>query len=385
MRERVVIVGGGIGGLALALALWRRGIEAPVYEAAPELRAVGAGISLQPNALQVLDRLGVAERVVAEGGDLARAELRDARAGVLLAADMREDARRFGWGTLAIHRGRLQQALLASLPAGSVHLGRECREVLPEDGGGGARVRFADGGEVEADVVVGADGAHSRMREVVAPGARLRYSGQSSYRAVLPFALPPGLERVAWEVWGPGCRFGFSGIGHGEVYWYATLDAPAGGRDASAAKARRRLDAMAMPFPAPVPELIAATDAERVIRTDMYDLPPLPAWHRGRVVLLGDAAHATTPNLGQGGAQAIEDAYVLAEQLAACPRPEDAFAAYRRIREPKARMVVERSRRLGRLVHLRGPLARGLRNAAMRLTPAGFARRQMEALYTLDY
>jgi 2-polyprenyl-6-methoxyphenol hydroxylase-like FAD-dependent oxidoreductase len=383
MRERVVIVGGGIGGLTLAIALRRRGIAAPVFEAAPELRAVGAGISLQPNALQVLDRLGVAERVVAEGGDLARAELRDIRAGVLLAADMREAARRFGWGTLAIHRGRLQQALLASLPAGSVRLGRECLGVVPGDGC--ARVRFADGGEVEADVVVAADGAHSRVREAVAPGARLRYSGQSSYRAVLPFALPPGLEEVAWEVWGPGCRFGFSGIGHGEVYWYATLDAPPGGRDASAAETRRRLDAMAAPFPAPVPELIAATDPERVIRTDMYDLPPLPAWHRGRVVLLGDAAHATTPNLGQGGAQAIEDAYVLAEQLASHPHPEDAFAAYQRIREPRARMVVDRSRQLGRVVHLRGPLARALRNAAMRLTPAGVARRQMEALYTLSY
>jgi 2-polyprenyl-6-methoxyphenol hydroxylase-like FAD-dependent oxidoreductase len=383
MSERVVIVGGGIGGLALAIALRRRGIEAPVYEAAPELRAVGAGISLQPNALQVLDRLGVAERVAAEGGDLARAELRDVRAGVLLAADMRDAARRFGWGTLAIHRGRLQQVLLASLPAGSVHLGRECRDVVSGDGC--ARVRFADGGEVEADVVVGADGAHSPVREAVASGTRLRYSGQSSYRAVLRFGLPPELEGVAWEVWGPGCRFGFSGIGHGEVYWYATLDAPAGDRDASAAETRRRLDAMAAPFPAPVPELIAATDAERVIRTDMYDLPALPAWHRGRVVLLGDAAHATTPNLGQGGAQAIEDAYVLAEQLAAHPRPQDAFAAYRRIREPKARMVVDTSRRLGRLVHLTNPLARALRNAAMRLTPAGVARKQMEALYTLDY
>jgi 2-polyprenyl-6-methoxyphenol hydroxylase-like FAD-dependent oxidoreductase len=142
---------------------------------------------------------------------------------------------------------------------------------------------------------------------------------------------------------------------------------------------------MAASFPAPVPELVAATDVERMLRTDMYDLAALPAWGRGRVVLLGDAAHATTPNLGQGGAQAIEDAYVLAEQLAANARPEDAFAAYQRIREPKARMVVDTSRRLGRIVHLGNPLARGLRNAALRLTPAVVARKQMEALYSLDY
>jgi 2-polyprenyl-6-methoxyphenol hydroxylase-like FAD-dependent oxidoreductase len=383
MGERVVIVGGGIGGLTLAIALRQRGIEAPVYEAAPELRAVGAGIWVSPNAMQVLGRLGLADAVVREGARLERAELRDYRAGVLQSADMGEAARRFGYPTVAIHRGRLQRMLLDHLPADAVHVGRECSEVVAGDGG--AVLRFADGSEVEAEVVVGADGAHSRVREAVAPGTRLRYSGQSSYRAVTPFRLPEGFAGVGWEVWGPGRRFGFSAIGHGDVYWYATLDAPAGERDTSPAETRRRLDAMAAPFPAPVPALVAATNVERMLRTDMYDLAALPAWHHGRVVLLGDAAHATTPNLGQGGAQAIEDAYVLAEQLTANPQPEDAFAAFQRIREPKARMVVDTSNRLGRIVHLANPLARGLRNAALRFTPAAVARRQMESLYSLNY
>jgi 2-polyprenyl-6-methoxyphenol hydroxylase-like FAD-dependent oxidoreductase len=383
MSERVVIVGGGIGGLVLAIALRQRGIEAPVYEAAPELRAAGAGIWVPPNAMQVLARLRLADAVAAVGARLERAELRDFRAGLLQSVDVGESARRFGWPTVAIHRGRLQRVLLDHLGADAVRVGRECREVVAR--GDGAVVRFADGSEVEAEVVVGADGAHSRVREAVAPGARLRYSGQSSYRAVAPFRLPDGFGGVGWEVWGPGRRFGFSAIGEGEVYWYATLDAPAGERDASAAETRRRLDAMAAPFPAPVPELVAATDAERMLRTDMYDLPAIPAWHRGRVVLLGDAAHATTPNLGQGGAQAMEDAWVLADQLATHTRPEDAFAAYQRIRERKARMVVDTSRRLGGIVHFTNPLARGLRNAALRLTPAAVARKQVEALYTLNY
>lgn len=383
MRERVVIVGGGIGGLVLAIALRQRGIEAPVFEAAPELRAVGAGIWVPPNAMQVLARLGLAEAVAAEGARLERAELRDFRAGLLQSADVGESARRFGWPTVAIHRGRLQRVLLDRLGANVVQVGRECREVVAR--GDGAVVGFADGSEVEAGVVVGADGAWSRVREAVAPGARLRYSGQSSYRAVAPFRLPDGFGGVGWEVWGPGRRFGFSAIAEGEVYWYATLDAPAGERDASAAETRRRLDAMAAPFPAPVPALIAATDAERMLRTDMYDLPAIPAWHRGPVVLLGDAAHATTPNLGQGGAQAMEDAWVLADRLATHARPEDALAAYQRIRERKARMVVDTSRRLGGIVHFSNPVARGLRNAALRLTPTSVAMKQVEALYTLNY
>ncbi|MEW5928205.1 MAG: FAD-dependent monooxygenase [Gemmatimonadota bacterium] len=383
MSERVVIVGGGIGGLVLAIALRQRGIEAPVYEAAPELRAAGAGIWVPPNAMQVLARLGLAEAVAAGGARLERAELRDFRAGLLQSADVGESARRFGWPTVAIHRGRLQRVLLDHLGADAVQVGRECREAVTS--GDAAVVRFADGGEVEAGVVVGADGAHSRVREAVAPGARLRYSGQSSYRAVAPFRLPDGFAGVGWEVWGPGRRFGFSAVAEGEVYWYATLDAPAGERDASPAETRRRLDAMAAPFPAPVPELVAATDAERMLRTDMYDLPAIPSWHRGGVVLLGDAAHATTPNLGQGGAQAIEDAWVLADRLATHARPEDAFATYQGIRERKARMVVDTSRRLGGIVHFSNPLARGLRNAALRLTPASLARKQVEALYTLNY
>lgn len=383
MTERVAIVGGGIGGLTLAIALHRRGIEARVYEAAPELRAVGAGIWVPPNAMQVLGRLGVADAVLEAGERLERAEIRDFRGGLLQAADVGAAARRFGYPTVAVHRGRLQRVLLDHLPADAVQAGRECREVAQADGG--AVVRFGDGGEVEAEVVVGADGAGSRVRAGLFPGAALRYSGQSSYRAVVPFRLPDGFAGVGWEVWGPGRRFGFSAIEEGEVYWYATLDAPAGARDASAAETRRRLDAMAAPFPAPVPALIAATDAAGMLRTDMYDLPRLPSWHRGRVVLLGDAAHATTPNLGQGGAQAVEDAYVLAEQLAAHAGPEAAFAAYRRIREPKARVVVDRSRQLGRIAHLRSPLGRALRDALLRLTPASVVRRQAESLYELNY
>ncbi|HEX2190869.1 MAG TPA: FAD-dependent monooxygenase [Longimicrobiaceae bacterium] len=383
MTGRVVIVGGGIGGLTLAIALRQKGIEVRVYEAAPELRAAGAGIWVPPNAMQVLDRLGMAGAVLDRGERLERAEIRDCRGGVLQAADVGAAARRFGFPTVAIHRGRLQRVLLDHLPADLVHVGRECTGI--ESAGGPASACFADGSVQEGAVVVGADGAHSRVREALFPGTALRYSGQSSYRAVVPHRLPDAFAATGWEVWGPGRRFGFSAVGGGEVYWYATLDAPAGERDAGPDVTRRRLDALAAGFPAPVPELVAATDPARTLRTDMYDLPRLRSWHRGRVVLLGDAAHATTPNLGQGGAQAMEDAWVLAEQLASRPDPEAAFAAYQRIREPKARMVVDRSRVLGRIAHLRNPLARGLRNSLLRLTPASVALRQMEALYTLDY
>jgi 2-polyprenyl-6-methoxyphenol hydroxylase-like FAD-dependent oxidoreductase len=185
-------------------------------------------------------------------------------------------------------------------------------------------------------------------------------------------------------VWSAGARVGFSAIGHGLVYWYATADAPAGGTDAPGTL-RPRLDALAAAFPAPVPALLAATDVADITRTDLTDFAPIPRWHLGRVALIGDAAHATTPNLGQGGAQAIEDAWVIADRLAASASPAAAFAEYERIRTPKARSVVNTSWRFGKLAHLSNPLARGARNLLVRLTPSRIARRQSDALYRLNY
>ncbi|HET7230225.1 MAG TPA: FAD-dependent monooxygenase [Longimicrobium sp.] len=382
MEPDVLIVGGGIGGLAAAIALRQRGFAPRLYEAAPELREVGAGIWVPPNAMQVLARLGLDDSVAREGAPVRTAELRDAKAGVLQRADLSHTQREFGHPTVAIHRGRLQRVLADAAGSDIIQTGAQCTGV--EQRGERVAVRFADGGETEADVVIGADGLRSAVRESIFPGVRMRYSGQTSYRGTLAYTLPPELDGTGWEVWSAGARVGFSAIGHGEVYWYATQDAPAGGSDAPETL-RGKLDALAAAFPAPIPALIAATEVAHVTRTDIGDFAPTERWHRGRVVLLGDAAHATTPNLGQGGAQAIEDAWVLADRLAASASPEAAFAEYERIRMPKARMVVNTSWRFGKMTHLSNPLARGARNLLLRLTPASVGRRQTDALYRLNY
>ncbi len=163
--------------------------------------------------------------------------------------------------------------------------------------------------------MIGAHSLRSVVRRALFPEVRLRYSGQTSYRGVAAFRRPDKQEGTAWEVWGKGCRFGFSAIAEEEVYWFATLDAPPDGIDAPG-EGRTQLETLSVSFPGPIPALIRATPPEAITRTGMYDFPPMRSWHAGRVVLVGDAAHATTPNLDQGGAQAIEDAYVLAEKLA---------------------------------------------------------------------
>ncbi len=373
----VAIVGGGIGGLTAAVALQQRGIEAHVYEAAEALAAVGAGIWMPPNAMQVFARLGLADAIAGLGEPITRPEIHDAATGALQVVDL--SGRR--WTTVAIHRARLQEVLASAVAPGTLHLGCACRALRrgPEQ----TTLVFADGSERSAEVVIGADGLRSVVRGTLFPDVPLRYSGQTSYRAVVPLRLPAELAGAGREIWGPGRRFGFSTIGDAEVYWYATLNAPAGEQD-DPATVQARLQAAFARFPRPVPELLAAAGSA-ILRTDLHDFRPIRRWHEGRVVLLGDAAHATTPNLGQGAAQAVEDAWVLADQLASQADPVRAFAEYQRIRMPKARKITTLSWRLGRLAHLSNAGARRLRNAALRAVPAALARRQMEALFELNY
>lgn len=378
----VVVMGAGIGGLTAAIALRRRGIDAHVFEAAPALRAAGAGIVLSPNAMQVLRRLGLATRVLEVGLQLDYAELHDASSGLLQRLDLADAERRFGEPTVAVHRRRLHEILATEIPNSRVHVDAGCDAVGEEDGW--PTVRFATGRVISPDLIVGADGLRSAVRKFVAPEAALRYSGQTSFRAVAQLELPKAFARTSREIWAANCRFGYSMVAPGEVYWYATRDA-CPDQSLSPADTMAHLRTLLAPFPAPVSHLLDATVAEEIIRTDMYDLAPFTGWSRGRVVLVGDAAHATTPNLGQGAAQAIEDALVLADQIVRVPRLRDALKSYESLRAPKTRFIVERSRQLGRVAHVANPIGRAVRNLALRFTPASVARRQLDRLYALDY
>jgi len=312
---------------------------------------------------------------------IGSAEIRDFRGDLLQRTDLSAAARRYGFPTVAIQRARLQGVLTAAIEPSQLHLGKACVAILEERNG--VRVRFADGDEVMAHAVVGADGLRSVVRQHLFPGVTPRYSGQSSYRAIAPIALPAEFAGVGWEVWGPGCRFGFSAVAPREVYWFATLDAAPG-----ALRGRKRvkpwLAELFAAFPPACAAIIDATKEADILNTDIYDIQPLACWHHGRVGLLGDAAHATTPNLGQGGAQAIEDADALATALAAHHDPAEAFAAYEQRRHKKATMVVNRSWQIGKLAHVRNPLARAVRNLLIRSTPESVVQRQFDSLFQLD-
>ena len=378
----VAVIGAGIGGLTTAIALRQRGIDAHVYESAPSIRSAGAGLMVSPNAMQVLRRLGIAEQVIAAGLPLERAEIHDARSGLLQSIDLADAQRRFGEPTVAIHRRRLHEILLAALPVDRVHVGAACESILVKDGW--PDVRFTNGRVITPDLIIGADGQRSTVRDFVAPGHTLRYSGQTSYRAIASLDLPPEFAGTSREIWSAHCRFGYAAVAPGQVYWFVAADAPAG-ESRTPMENANELRAMLASFPNPVSWLLDATAPVDILRTDMYDLAPFDGWSRDRVVLLGDAAHATTPNLGQGAAQAIEDALVLAEQLDTHTRVSDALKSYEIIRQPKTRFIIERSRQIGRVAHVANPVGRAMRNLAVRCTPASVARRQMNRLYAINY
>src|ERR671911_355597 len=304
-----MIVGGGIGGLVAALALGRAGLEVVVFERAPQLREVGAGISLWANATRALKGLGVYEEIRASGAAEIGGELRSWRGEMFLRIPAEDLRARFGEANLAVHRADLQGALFSALPPATVRLGAELTGF--EQAGEGVLARFADGREERGDLLVGADGIHSSVRAQLFGRRPPRYAGYTAWRGVADAGEGGLPEGVGLNLWGRGSEFGLVGIGRGRFYWFATKNAREGEAEGAAGRRREVLYLLAGWYQ-PARAAVEATADSKILRNDIYDREPLRDWGVGRVTLLGDAAHPMTPNLGQGACQAIEDALVLA-------------------------------------------------------------------------
>lgn len=374
--RHVLIAGGGIGGLTLACALRQAGIPATVFERADVLRPVGAGITVQMNAMSALRPLGLSDAVAEAGASLCSAAMLHPSGKVLSRMTFDALQREFGVPVIGIHRARLQAVLLARAGEEHVRMGRAVTGFHEE--GQQVTVTLSDGSTVSGDVLVGADGLHSVVRRAVLGDVPTRYSGYTSWRGVTKAAslVEPGRTS---ETWGPGARFGIVPIGHGEVYWFATQNAPAGGKD-EPGRARAHLLEVFGRWHAPIAQLLESTPEENIVRTDIHDRLPVTRWTKGRVTLLGDAAHPMTPNMGQGGGQAIEDAVVLAGCLAREGDVPTALAAYEHRRIERANSFVSRSFQFGRLTQLESSAGRFVRDTLLRLTPKNVTDRQLRAV-----
>ncbi|GAB3975335.1 FAD-dependent monooxygenase [Actinoallomurus acanthiterrae] len=347
---RIVIVGGGIGGLAVGAFLRRAGLTATVYEQASALTEVGAGLVMAPNAVRLLRRLGVMERFLRRAVPLDWGwEFRRWEDGSVLSVEQLSGVceRLYGERTYVLHRADLLDTVREAVPGEWVRLGARCTAVEADPDG--ALVRFADGSRVQADVVIGADGVHSVVRGAVAEPSPPEYSGICAFRTIVPAHAAPGFAlRRAQTLWlGPGRHFVHYPIADGQAVNVVAF-APAGDYTDESWSATATIEEFHAEFAGwdpRVTDLIAAGGVPG--RWALLDRAPLRRWSRGRVTLLGDAAHPMFPFFAQGAAQSIEDAAVLARCLAACADdPEQALKQYEEAR-------VARTTRLQRISHAR--------------------------------
>jgi salicylate hydroxylase len=354
---RVAVAGGGIGGLTAALALLRAGVSVQVYEQADRFSEVGAGVTLGPNAVRLLQRLGLGPRLDEISAHPQGYEMRRWHDGRVLIETHRSGPLR-AMKSLTMHRADLHHVLLDAIPPEFLHAGRECTGVDQRDEQ--LLVRFRDGATEPADAVVGADGIHSAVRSMFSRDAPV-FSGSIAYRGLVPVARLPflGVERSILTFWlGPRQHLLTFPVAGGAVMNLVAF-VPADGSWAEESwTAPGEVSDLIQHFSGwapPVPEILQALDG--TMRWAVYDREPLRSWGAGRVTLLGDAAHAMLPHQGQGAGQSIEDAAVLSRCLARA-RPETVpewLRLYEQIRKPRTERVQRASRIAGEIYDLADP------------------------------
>jgi 2-polyprenyl-6-methoxyphenol hydroxylase-like FAD-dependent oxidoreductase len=375
VSAKAVVIGGGIGGLATASALRQAGLEVAVFERRNDLRdlTAGAGMVLWHNAVRALHRLDLWERIAPLGTPLERAEWQTWRGRRLARWKVGEMGRALQAPAVGILRANLLAQLAAPLPESVLHLGMECTSFSQDSSG--VTATFAGDREERGDVLIGADGINSVVRAQRRGRVKPRYAGYALWFGVVEPNRVSAPTATFREVAGPGARFFLFPVGEGRFYWSAVQNAAEGGSDPETGPKAQLLEAY-RGWPAPVEALLDATDEATIYRRDIVDRDPVDSWGEGRMTLLGDAAHPITPNLGQGAAQAIEDAVVLATCLGSASDVPTALRDYEARRMERTASFTTRARRIGEMGRWKNPAACWVRHQIMRLVFPTVAWRQ---------
>jgi 2-polyprenyl-6-methoxyphenol hydroxylase-like FAD-dependent oxidoreductase len=393
---RIAIIGAGIGGLTTAIALRHFGFKPEIFEQAPLLLEVGAAIALWSNAMRVLRALNLEDQVLQKAGVIEQIKWVDQHGRLINSVKLRS-GQDSDVPCVALHRADLQRILLDALPAELVHLGNTLIDY--KTGDKSVTATFSNGNVFESDLLIGADGIHSRVRSELINDAAPIYRGYTVWRGIsniVPGSLP---KATAIEIQGKGRRFGIGPVGLGKIGWWAAANAAntsttvierspptrwkQGERAVPVQDVQRELLRMFDGWFRPILQLIEATPNSSILKTGAFDRPASAAWSSGPITLLGDAIHPTTPNLGQGGCLAIEDAMILARCLHGFEAYE-AFKKYERLRRNRTNKIARYSRLYGNVGQWERVIARGVRRSVLSLVPEAVARRLMDLVFAYD-
>ena len=375
MTETVHIIGAGIGGLTTALTLKQRGLKVEIFESAGEIKPVGAGIILASNAMQVFQKLGIQEKIESAGNRISSMNITDEKLNTISVTDLTGYEKKYGVHHVAIHRGALQELLAKETGYDHINLSKRLSKVEKADL---FKLTFEDHSTAECKFLIGADGLNSAVRTQLFEKSTIRSANQICWRGICEADLPEKYHHEAIEAWGKGKRFGFVKISNTKVYWYALTDS-----DRIIAE-DINLNEFFTEFHPDIRNIISATPKEQIFVSEIKDLKPIQKWQNGNACLIGDAAHATTPNLGQGACQAIEDAYVLGKLLDKGVELGAAFKEYEVLRRKKADMIVKTSWMLGKVAQWRHPFLVWVRNLSFKMTPKSVSEKQLDNIFKIN-
>jgi 2-polyprenyl-6-methoxyphenol hydroxylase-like FAD-dependent oxidoreductase len=374
--KKVIIIGGGIGGVTAAIALKRAGMDVTVFERAEEIREVGSGLPLWTNALRALHTIGLSDELEQLGVQVTSVSVSTWRGDTLTDTKNDKYLKRLGTITIVVHRAELLALLLKTLGEDRVQLGMNCVGFTQDETG--VCARFEGGQEVQGDVLIGADGIHSVIRTQLFGLIKPGYVGYTCWRG-LAHTTRTGLETWAW---GKGCQFGITPMSQARAYWFVQKYAPEGEKDKPGGKKSEILE-LFHDWHDPIPAVIEATAETDILRNDIYELKHLRQWSQGRATLLGDAAHAMTPNLGQGACQAIEDAVALGACLKESTDIAAALQLYEKRRVTRANNITRLAHFIGQSVQWENPMLSGARNTIIRNIPVSMAIKRF--MWLFDY
>lgn len=375
-QKDISIIGAGIGGLTMGLILKQSGLKFNLYERASEIKPIGAGIVIANNAMQIFKKMEISDKIENAGNKISVMKITDEQLNVISAIQLSRFEEKYGVHNVAIHRADLQRILAEEIGYKHIHLSRSLADITQ---GEKYQLSFEDGTTTITDIVIGADGINSKVRKELFSEGVIRKTGQFCWRGVCENTLPETYSNEAYECWGKGKRFGFVKINAQQVYWYAVINE-------SLLQDKKEIHPdIFKNFHPMIREMIRTTSKLSIHESYITDLKPMHHWVDKNACLMGDAAHATTPNMGQGACQAIEDAYVIGELLSAGRNATDAFKMYQELRISKAHSIVNNSRTLGKISQIENALGRKIRNWIFKNAPESANYKQLDRIFDMSY